>query len=87
MLADIDLYRPECAAVFRRDDVVLCIPLAAADMALLRGLQARQPFGEAMAQATASTEGDALDLSHTLALLLQHQLITDVNQPPTGHRP
>lgn len=87
LLADIELLRPECAAVFRSGDAVLCIPLSAAEMALLRGLQARQPLGEAMAIATASTEGQALDMTHTLALLLQHHLITDVIQPPTGHRP
>ncbi len=85
LLADIDLRRPECAAVFRSGDAVLCIPLAAAEMGLLRGLQARQTLGEAMSQATASTEGDALDMTHTLALLLQHHLITDVMPPLSEH--
>ena len=85
LLADIELRRPECAAVFRSGDAVLCIPLAAAEMALLRGLQVIQTLGEAMAQATASTEGAALDMSHTLALLLQHHLITDVMPPLSEH--
>ena len=32
-----------------------------------------------------SADGQAPDFSHTLALLLQHQLITDVTQAPTEH--
>jgi hypothetical protein len=87
LLADIDLHRPECAAVFRSDDVVLTLPLSAADAALLRGLQAGLTLGEAIAQAPAGADGEALDISHTLALLIQHQLITDVMAPPTEHTP
>jgi len=87
LLAAIDLHSPECAAVFRSGDAVLCLPLCAADVALLRGLQAGLPLGEAIAQAPEGADGEALDISHTLALLIQHQLITDVMQPPTEHTP
>ena len=85
VLANIPLDRPECAAVFRSGDVVLCLPLSAADVALLRGLQDGLALGEAIALATASADGEAPDISHTLALLIQHQLITDVTQAPTEH--
>ena len=85
LLADIDVHRPECAAVFRSGDAVLCLPLSAADVALLRGLQDGLALGEALALAIAIADGEAPDVSHTLALLLQHQLITDVTQAPTEH--
>jgi hypothetical protein len=85
VLADIPLDRPECAAVFRSDDVVLCLPLSAADAALLRGLQDAQTLGEAIA--TASADGQAPDISRTLALLIQHPLITDVMAPPNERTP
>jgi hypothetical protein len=84
VLADIDVHRPECAAVFRSGDAVLCLALSAADMALLRGLQDGLALGEALALAPAGVDG-AQDISHTLALLIQHQLITDVTQAPTEH--
>ena len=82
-LAEIDLHRPECAAVFRSDGVVLCLPLSSADVALLQGLQAGLSLGAAVGQATKGAGGQALDISHTLALLIQHQLITDAIAPPT----
>lgn len=87
LLADIDVHRPECAAVFRSGDAVLCLPLSAADVALLHGLQAGLTFGEAIAQASEVADGKALDISHTLALLIQHQLIIGVMPPPTEHTP
>ena len=87
VLADIPLDRPEYAAVFRSDDAVLCLPVSAADMALLSGLQADLALGEAIALAPAGADGEALDISQTLALLLQHQLITDVMHPPNDHTP
>jgi hypothetical protein len=42
-------------------------------------------LGAAIAQAPEGADGQALDISQTLALLIQHQLITDVTQPPTEH--
>ena len=56
-------------------------------MALLSGLQADLALGEAIALAPAGADGEALDISQTLALLLQHQLITDVMHPPNDHTP
>ena len=85
VLANIPLDRPECAAVFRSGDAVLCLPLSAADVALLRGLQAGLALGVAIALAPAVADDQAPDISHTLALLIQHQLITDVTQAPTEH--
>lgn len=76
-LAQMAIQQPECAAVFRSDDEVLCLPLPAADLALLRGLRAGLPLGEAITQAPADA-----DLTQTLALLLQHQLISQWIQPP-----
>ena len=78
LLADIDLQRPECAAVFRSGDAVLCLPVSAADMALMRGLQQGLALGAAIAQAP-----EAAAVSKTLALLIQHQLMTDLIEPPT----
>jgi hypothetical protein len=58
-------------------------------MALLSGLQDGLSLGEALAlataKATAVADNQAPDISHTLALLIQHQLITDVTQAPTEH--
>jgi len=82
LLAGIDVHRPECAAIFRSDDVVLCLPLSAANAALLRGLQAGLALGTAMAQVP-----DGADIAQTLALLIQHQLITDVMDPRTENTP
>ena len=55
----------------------------AVDVALLRGLQDGLALGKALA--LVSPDGQAPDISHTLALLIQHQLITDVTQAPTEH--
>ena len=83
LLADIDLHSPECTAVFRNDDAVLCISLTVDEVALLRGLQDGLALGVAIAHAPEDT-----DISHTLALLIQHQLITDLIEPQTqGDRP
>jgi hypothetical protein len=87
LLAAIDVHHPECAAVFRSGDAVLCLPVSAADVALLRGLQAGLAFGASIAQAPEGADGQALDIPQTLALLIQHQLITDVTHPPTDHTP
>jgi hypothetical protein len=87
LLAGIHVHHPECAAVFRSGDAVLCLPVSAADVALLRGLQAGLALGAAIAQAPEGADGQALDVSQTLALLIQHQLITDVMAPPTEHTP
>jgi hypothetical protein len=85
LLADIDVHHPECAAVFRSDEAVLCLPLSAADVALLCDLQDGQTLGQAIA--SASADGQAPDISHTLALLIQHSLITDVMAPPDESTP
>ena len=85
LLATIDVHHPECAAVFRSGDAVLCLPVSAADVALLRGLQAGLALGASIAQAPEGADGQALDIPQTLALLIQHQLITDVTHPPTEH--
>jgi hypothetical protein len=71
----------------RSGDAVLCLPVSAADVALLRGLQAGLALGASIAQAPEGADGQALDVSQTLALLIQHQLITDVTHPPTDHTP
>lgn len=78
LLADIDLHSPECTAVFRNDDAVLCIPLSVAEVLVLRGLQAGLALDFAIAQAP-----EDADISRILALLIQHQLIIDLIEPQT----
>jgi hypothetical protein len=79
-LAEIDLGQPESAVVLREACDVLVLPVPRASTALVRALQAGWTLGEA-AQQTLSEHPD-LDLGATVALLLRHGAIANLQPSP-----
>jgi hypothetical protein len=85
LLAALTLDSAEGAAVFRAGDAVICVPLALADLCLLQHLYAGQSLGQALEKASSwalDLDLTAPDMQQTLSLLVQHQLITHLNDNP-----
>jgi hypothetical protein len=86
LLAALSMDRAEGVAVFRLDDAVLCVPLTLADLCSLRHLHADRSLGQALEMASSTARNldlPAPDMQQILSLLVQHQLITHLNDTPT----
>lgn len=80
-ISRVALDAAEAALVLRHGEDVLVLPLAGADAALARALQAGTPLAEAAAQAPQA------DLSALLALLLRHEAVVGLDAETAADAP